>query len=143
MAQVRATAYIIEVVAAISVCLSLLLPWHQEYGTGLKVLAQALNVLIPFGLDPFDPNYIPVSQWWLVWIIPMVGIVLGLRGAVSLLYINAAPEHNRFVLGFILLWMGIVFAWFGLTYERDVQIGYWLCGVSTFVQIITVLIEMW
>lgn len=140
MANYRLTAYTIEILAAVSILITLLLPWHEEQGRGWEVLLLALNTLIPIG-HPFDPEYIPVSQWWLVWIIPLVCAVLLMRAIIGGMYKNVELGHSRMILLFIMLGTVASFSWYGFSFTEDLQPGYFLAAVGGILLALTLIIE--
>ncbi|NJL95584.1 MAG: hypothetical protein HC915_18575, partial [Anaerolineae bacterium] len=142
MAQHRLTAYLIEVGAALSLFLSFLLPWERELGSGLDVLHKALTTFLAIGFDPFNPDYVPLSQWWLVWTIPLVAAVITLRGLVGYMYLQIRLSYPRELVGLLVLFQGVVFAWLLFTFQGSLQRGYWLGLVAGAVLILTTLLEL-
>src|SRR5574341_677533 len=143
IARYRLAVYGIQVGAALSILVTFLLPWHMLYGRGVDMLYNAITSKIAFGLNPFDPDYIPVSQWWLIWIIPLVNIVIGFRGILYAVYIKVEPNYNRQILAAMMLLMGIIFLWIKLAFEeKNLESGFQYASISAIILMIAIFMEM-
>jgi len=116
--------YAIQLIAALMMQAAIPLRWHTEHGAGARVLQKALDTRLAFGLaDPFNPDYIPVSQWWIVWCIVGIGGVFGLRAAVGFLLLRL--ETNPRLIGALVLLMLLAFGWYLANFYDEILLGFW------------------
>jgi hypothetical protein len=133
--------YFVQLSAALMMFLAMPLQWSSEHGTGLQLLNKALDTTIAIGLNPFRPNYIPVSQWWIVWIIPALGALLGLRAINGLIFTQL--EGKQYFVRVITLAMLLASGWYGAAFSPSLQIGFWIEMVAAWTLIAAVWLELW
>lgn len=133
------SAYVMQLTAVVSMFVAMLLKWHTEHGTGLSLMNKALTTTIKFGLDPFNPDEIPVSHWWIVWIIPLIGVALGMRSIVGVMFKRLKGQA---ILAGLLGFFAIVSsAWYIFNFHRDLLIGFWMEMVALGILLVAVVIE--
>ena len=124
-------AYSLEVGAAFALLLSLALPWSTLIGSGLDVMQLAIETKIAFGLDPFHPNYLPVSHWWIIWIIPLVAVAFLIRGIMGIF--TPPMTEGVYVTWILLVFMLVSTAWYAAAFYEELEVGFWLsamaCGI--------------
>jgi hypothetical protein len=125
MRPYRLFTYGLQVLAVLMIFAALPLQWHTEQGTGLQVLDRALRITIPFGLsNPFDPEEIPASEWWIVWAIPLVSAAVGLRALTGFMFTEL--KGQRWIVLLLCLGLFVGFGWYYANFSEDVQIGFYL-----------------
>jgi hypothetical protein len=87
----RLAAYLIEVGAVLALNLALLLPWTSEHGCGLAILRLAWDSRVAMGM-PFNFRLVPISQWWIMWLLPMGGMLLVARAILGTFYLKIDME---------------------------------------------------
>lgn len=134
------TAFLMEIFAAMMLMISLILPWHAEHGSGLEVLGLAIETTVPMGLAGSEASEIPISQWWLVWIIPSVAIVMGIRAAVGFTLPERGTGH-RLIFQFLVIPMLLVCLWYLFASGEHIETSYWLVMSSAGLLILVYLLE--
>ena len=124
MAYYRVLTYALQTVAAISLFLTLLLPWHSEWGTGLAILNIALKDYVEYGWNPILAQRLFGLHWWLLWIVPVVCIAFTLRSALGAIF-SFDNQYSRSKHWALLLGAeGIILAWFGLAFLAQIRFGF-------------------
>ncbi len=119
--------YSIEIIAALSVLVSLGLRWHTDYGTGLGVLEYAFSRKAEMMYLEYGTTHIGFSSRMMVALIPILAFFWGIRAALA--RITGGTGRGNFVrLGLII--MLIVPVWFWLSNEGQLLSGFWVCLVS-------------
>jgi|GEM_PF-4000024 len=132
--------YWLQIVAMISMFLAMPLQWHTEHGTGLSLMQKAIDTTIQFGLDPWNPDEIPVSQWWIVWIIPLIGLTFGLRATNGLIFKQLRGQ--RILVSLLIFVITVATLWYIATFSEDLLIGFWAEILSLVLLIIALFVEM-
>ena len=133
--------YVLQAAAVLMMLSVLPLQWHTVHGSGFDLLKLALETKIPFGLgDPFDPDYIAISQWWIIWNILFAGIVLGLRATTG--YIFERLHGQRKAVAATVVLLAVSFGWYSAAYYDGILLGFWLEVIAAGVLVGSVGVEM-
>jgi ribosomal protein L40E len=131
-------AYYLQILITLFIFAFLLFPWHQEHGTGLQLMNKALTTMLAIG-HPFDPSYVPVSVWWIVWAIPGISLLLAIRAYLGLMMHGLAEQRQLALLA--ALGLGLGTAWYIVNFYEHLLIGFWLEVANLAIMILAILFE--
>lgn len=138
MKKYRVMTYSLQIAAVIAMFLALIPNWHTEHGSGLNLLGYVWVHRLAIG-DPFDPDYIPVNEWWIVWVIFVIALGIGLRAITGVLYSKLEGQ-----LGIILLLSAMLLlslGWYVVNFSADLRWGFWVELGAIVALFITLLLE--
>lgn len=133
--------YIVQIVAALMMFLAMPLQWSSDHGTGLELMNKALDTTIGMGIDPFNPKQVPLSQWWIVWIIPALGAILGLRAVNGIIFKQL--EGKQFFTRAVTIAMFMASGWYAAVFSPTLKTGFWIEMVAAWTLIVAVWLELW
>jgi hypothetical protein len=120
----------------------MLLSWHTEHGTGIRLMERALHTFVAFALgNPWKPDYLPFSQWWIVWVIPVLAIVLGLRAIIGIIFKTLEGQWKILAgMGFM---MTVGASWYIAAFSEKLLDGFWVEMVGMGFLLSLLLWEIW
>ncbi len=138
MQQVWKLVYELEIAAALSVLLSLAMPWHTEYGSGLQTLTYGFSREAAMLFFSYGRMSLYISSWMLLILIPLLAIFFGIRGALGVMTLQLS---NDSFLRLLVIFMAASTVWFWQANTEQLASGFWLCGFSVALLCLAMLIE--
>jgi hypothetical protein len=121
----RRYLYILQLSAVMLMLAAMFLSWHTEHGTGIRLMERALNTFVAFALgNPWEPDYLPLSHWWIVWVIPVLAIALGMRAVIGIIF-KVLDGQWKILLGMGFM-MTVGAAWYIAAFSAKLLAGFWV-----------------
>ncbi|MBZ0309664.1 MAG: hypothetical protein K8I82_26605 [Anaerolineae bacterium] len=138
MNQVWKLVYKLEIAAAVSVLLSLAMPWHTVHGSGVQTLAYGFSREAAMLIVNYGRMTLYVSSWMLLMVIPLLAILFGIRGALGVMTLHLS---NDSFLRLLVIFMAASTVWYWQANPEHLASGFWLCGFSVALLCLAMVIE--